>query len=139
MQNYAPAPSFTKSNVFKFITNITLLACMCVGTEVLALPMLDQVVNGDVSISQSISSELSSLQINQQTDKAILDWNSFNIAAQEGVHFQQPLNGVCLNRIDAVNGMSQIQGALSATGKIYLINQAGILFSESAKINVGTI
>ncbi len=112
---------------------------MCVGTEVLALPMLDQVVDGDVNISQSISSELSSLQINQQTDKAILNWNSFNIAAQEGVHFQQPLNGVCLNRIDAVNGMSQIQGALSATGKIYLINQAGILFSESAKINVGTI
>lgn len=106
------------------------------SSALLALPNVNRVVSGEVSIAQA---DVKTLQINQNTDKAIVNWNSFNIDANEKVHFQQPTNGVCLNRIDAANGMSQIHGSLSSNATIFLINQSGILFSKTAQVNVGGI
>lgn len=106
------------------------------GSPLLALPELNQVVAGATNI---VADGRNSLQINQNTDKAILNWNSFNINVNEKVHFQQPQNGVCLNRIDSTNGMSQIAGTMSSTAKIILVNQAGILFNDTAQVNVGGI
>ncbi|HSX20805.1 MAG TPA: filamentous hemagglutinin N-terminal domain-containing protein [Gammaproteobacteria bacterium] len=120
------------------ISNVRLKALFITlfcSAQVYALPDVNQIANGDVNIT----TEASKLQINQASDKAIVNWNTFNIAAQESVHFQQPTNGICLNRVDAANGMSQIDGSLSATGRVFLINQAGILFSETAQVNVGGI
>lgn len=116
-----------------FITAI--IITLCCSTSVFALPELAQIANGDVKVV----AEGANLQINQTSDKAIVSWNTFNIGAQESVNFQQPHNGVCLNRIDAANGMSQIAGKLTSTGEIYLINQAGILFADTARVNVGGI
>lgn len=79
------------------------------------------------------------MQINQTSSQAILNWKSFNINAQESVVFQQPVGGIALNRISPLQGPSQILGVLSATGKIILINQAGIFFGPSARVDVGSI
>lgn len=119
------------SNYVKF-----LLASSLVFTAgAYALPEANNIAHGDVSISAADNA----LQINQHSDQAIINWNNFNVAAQEGVHFQQPTNGICLNRIDATNGISTIAGNLTATGKIILINQAGVLFSDTAQVSVGGI
>lgn len=102
----------------------------------IALPELNQVVDG----TATLSGDTVNLQINQASDKAILNWNNFNVAANESVNFQQPnQTSICLNRVDAANGMSQIHGNLTATGTIYLINQAGVLFGKTAQVNVGGI
>lgn len=104
--------------------------------ELIALPELNQVVDG----TATLSGDTVNLQINQASDKAVLNWNSFNVAANESVNFQQPKQtSICLNRIDAANGMSQINGNLTATGTIYLINQAGVLFGKTAQVNVSGI
>lgn len=120
------------------LTQILLACGLGFTTFVYALPQVDMINTGDVTFSQ-VNDIANSLQINQSSDKAIVNWHNFNVASNENVHFQQPLNGICLNRIDAANGMSQIAGQLSATSKIILINQAGILFTDSAKLNVGGI
>lgn len=133
LYNFSLAPALNL-NIFKIFLQLTI--CLIYSTALSALPDLNQVVNGKVSITQAGEQ---ALQINQNTDKAIVNWNSFNIDAGEKVHFQQPIDGVCLNRIDAINGMSQIYGSLSSTSKIFLINQAGILFAENAQVNVGGI
>ncbi len=59
---------------------------------------------------------------------------------KSSVYFNQKGNSdwVALNRIYDQNP-SQIYGSLKADGKIYLINQNGILFGRGSKVNVNTL
>ncbi|HKI80706.1 MAG TPA: filamentous hemagglutinin N-terminal domain-containing protein, partial [Pseudodesulfovibrio sp.] len=78
----------------------------------------------------------STMHINQESEKAILNWSSFNIGAGAGVDFKQPdASAVALNRIFQ-GDPSKILGALHANGQIYLINQNGFLFGSGATVNV---
>ncbi len=116
------------------------VAALSVANNLIALPAIDYVAAGDMTITGKVVAGMGeSLHINQTSDKAIINWHKFNIAADEKVHFQQPSNGVCLNRIYSANGPSQIDGSLSATGKIILINRAGVISSDAAQINVGSL
>ncbi|MBV8802640.1 MAG: filamentous hemagglutinin N-terminal domain-containing protein, partial [Gammaproteobacteria bacterium] len=100
-----------------------------------ANPVGGVVSHGSANIVQSDTQTT----IQQNSQQAIINWQSFNIGANEKTHFQQPQGGVALNRISATQGPSQIYGQLTATGKIILVNQAGIFFGPSAYVNVGGI
>lgn len=80
------------------------------------------------------------LVVHQNKDKAIIDWQSFNIAEDASAHFDQQKNAdwAALNRIYDTSP-SRIMGQLTADGKIYLINQNGILFGPEAQVNVHTL
>jgi filamentous hemagglutinin len=79
----------------------------------------------------------SKLTINQNTQSATLNWQSFNIAAGHTVQFVQPSTAaVALNQIWD-SSPTQIFGALDANGHVFLINQNGIVFGAGAQINVG--
>jgi len=101
-----------------------------------ANPVLNHIVSGNVSVSQSTGSTV----INQSTQKGIISWNSFNINANEKTQFIQPNSrAITLNRISSQQGASQIFGSLSANGQIILVNGAGIYFGPTASVNVGGI
>lgn len=97
-----------------------------------ANPVLSNIVAGSVQINQ----ETNYTTINQTSPKAIIDWKGFDIKKDEKTHFQQPEKGITLNKINS-NQMSEINGQLSATSKIILVNGAGIHFGPDAKVNVG--
>jgi filamentous hemagglutinin family protein len=79
------------------------------------------------------------LTINQTSNRAILNWQSFNIGRDGAVRFNQPgSSAAALNRIFDANP-SVIQGQLTANGQIYLINQSGIIFGQGAQVNVGAL
>ncbi|MHB8813684.1 MAG: two-partner secretion domain-containing protein, partial [Steroidobacteraceae bacterium] len=79
----------------------------------------------------------SKLAVNQTSTNAILNWLSFNISKDGTVQFVQPSSSsVALNEIYDSNP-TQIFGALSANGRIFLINQNGIIFGAGAQVNVG--
>ena len=94
-------------------------------------------VGGTVSAgSASISSSGTTLDITQTTDKAVIDWRSFNIAAGETTKFIQPSSSsIMLNRIGGGNP-SQIFGHLSANGEIILLNPSGVLFGPGSQVDV---
>ncbi|MES2218586.1 MAG: hypothetical protein V4501_09265, partial [Pseudomonadota bacterium] len=96
-------------------------------------PTGGQVANGNANISQSGNTTT----VQQSSQRAIINWQSFNIAAGEKTQFQQPKGGIALNRINPMNGASQIYGALNATGTIILVNGAGIHFGPGSMVNVG--
>ena len=99
-----------------------------------ALPQGGTVSAGSATISTPTGT---SLRVDQATDRVVLDWRSFNIAANESVRFQQPsAASIALNRV-AGNEPSGIYGTLSANGQIFLINPSGILFSSSSRVDVG--
>jgi filamentous hemagglutinin family protein len=77
--------------------------------------------------------------INQSSQRAIINWNTFNVAPGETTQFIQPnAASVALNRITGGLGPSQIFGTLTANGSVYLINADGFLFGPSAVINTGS-
>ncbi len=86
------------------------------------------------------SSSSPGLVVEQSDPKAIIDWSSFNIGRDAWTHFDQQghANWMALNRIYDRNP-SQIFGKLTADGKIYLVNQNGILFGPSSKVNVSSL
>ena len=71
------------------------------------------------------------------SQNAVLNWQSFNIAAGETTTFQQPNNvSVVWNRIADANP-SQIWGHLNANGIVVLMNQNGFYFGPNSSVNVG--
>lgn len=98
-----------------------------------ALPTGGEVAAGSATISQPAANQM---QIDQSSQKVILNWQSFSIAGNEGVHFFQPTGGIALNRVLGTDP-SNIFGSLTATGKVFLVNPNGILFGPGASVDVG--
>lgn len=79
------------------------------------------------------------LNVNQTSSSATLNWAQFNISADGIVNFQQPsASATAINRIHQ-NDPSRIFGSLNANGRVYLLNRNGVLFGEGAKVNVAAM
>jgi filamentous hemagglutinin family protein len=77
--------------------------------------------------------------VNQATNSAIINWNTFNIGVKESIRFNQPgSSSVVLNRVTGGLGPSEILGTLTANGRVFLINRDGILFGPSAVVNTAS-
>ena len=99
----------------------------------LAAPQGGTVAAGSAAISQNGALTT----INQASQKAIINWNSFGIAKGETVRFNQPgASSMALNRVTG-NNASAIYGTLSANGQVFLVNPNGVLFAKGAQVNVG--
>src|SRR5579871_6243747 len=100
-------------------------------------PALANPVGGSVSSgSANISSKGNTTTIQQQSNKAVINWQGFNIAPGEVTQFQQPSSSsIALNRINDVNP-SQIDGTLTANGNVILINPNGVVFGKGATVDV---
>jgi filamentous hemagglutinin family protein len=79
-----------------------------------------------------------SLTVEQNADKAVIDWQSFDIGQDASVHFEQQSSWSALNVIHDADP-SRIYGGLTAEGTIHLINQNGILFGPGSTVNVHTL
>lgn len=91
--------------------------------------------------SGSATKELlgNALNINQQSDRAVLNWKSFNVGEKNAVNFQQlSSSSIALNRIGQ-NDPSRILGKITANGQIYLYNQNGFVFGKDSSVNVNTL
>ncbi|TYZ30450.1 filamentous hemagglutinin N-terminal domain-containing protein [Selenomonas caprae] len=100
-----------------------------------ALPQGGQVAAGAAEIAQKNVE----MAIRQQSQNAIINWQSFNIGANERVNIFQPNSqAALLNRVMDGN-VTQIMGALQANGRVFIVNPAGILFAPGAQVNVGSL
>ena len=62
---------------------LSLGASICLGDE---LPSLAGVARGDVGVSAAGNT----LSVNQSSDQAIIDWNTFDVGAGAAVRFNEP-------------------------------------------------
>ena len=116
-----------------YTTALCNAALMGQASEVLANPMGGEVAAGKADI-KNISQQ--KLEIHQHTDKAVIDWRSFDIDQGQHTEFKQPSKtSHTLNRVNS-NDPSQILGKLSANGKVTLINPNGVFFGKSAQVDV---
>lgn len=86
---------------------------------------------------QSQSGGKTTVTIEQTADKAILNWETFNVGRNTTVDFQQQSNWALMNRINDPNGRpSEIQGQIKGAGTVMIINRNGVVFSGTSQVNV---
>src|SRR5262249_16218106 len=99
--------------------------------------VLSQVVSGSASIDNT--SVANTTTVTQTTDKAIIEWQRFSVAANETVNFVQPSSSsIVLNRVIG-NETSVIAGALNGNGRVFIVNSAGVLFQAGSSVNAGAL
>lgn len=97
------------------------------------LPSGGNVVGGQADIR----SNGARMDIDQSSNRASIDWSSFNIGSDAQVFFNQPSNtSVTLNRVFG-DSSSQIFGNIESNGQIFLTNPEGIYFSPGSRVHVG--
>jgi filamentous hemagglutinin family protein len=99
----------------------------------LANPTGGQVVAGSASISNPAAN---GTVVNQNTQRAVIDWQSFSVGSGQYVQFVQPnSSSVVLNKV--IGGTpSSIFGDIKANGQVFLVNPNGIYFAPGASIDV---
>jgi filamentous hemagglutinin family protein len=129
------------------ISLASLAALLCLAPGAQANPVLGSVSVGD----PVLSSAAGTLTINQSSATSIINWNTFNIGGDESTIFQfngaAGANSAALNLVNAAAGSSTIAGILRSTvgpggpvgGTVMILNPAGILFTPTAQINVGSL
>ncbi|MDF0604612.1 filamentous hemagglutinin N-terminal domain-containing protein [Neisseriaceae bacterium TC5R-5] len=109
-------------------------AALSGGVAAADLPSGGIIKQGTGSISQPNGQQMN---IQQNTPKLAIEWQSFDVGANNKVNFQQPnSSAIALNRVVGTNG-SQILGQLTSNGRVFLVNPNGILFGSNAQVNVG--
>ncbi len=106
--------------------------------DALETPMGEQVVGGAASFDRP---DLGVLNINQSTDRVVIDWQSFNIGENAKTEFFQPSsNALAVNRVVGKGeDPAQILGTLKANGKVMVLDKNGVLFGKNAVIDVNSI
>lgn len=119
-----------KLNVISLIILTTYTGAAYASTR--DLPQGSSVVVGEADFSQTADK----MTITQKKPTTQINWDSFDIGKNKEVQFIQPnANSVAYNRVIGGNA-SQIQGKLTANGKVYLANPNGVVITKGAEINV---
>ncbi|QXH33460.1 filamentous hemagglutinin family protein [Pseudomonas muyukensis] len=86
---------------------------------------------------QSQAGGKTQVRIEQTADKAILNWETFNVGRDTTVRFEQQADWAVLNRVnDPAARPSQIHGQIEAPGTVMLINRNGVVFNGTSQVNV---
>uniref|UniRef100_UPI0022EA800B two-partner secretion domain-containing protein n=1 Tax=Falsiroseomonas oryzae TaxID=2766473 RepID=UPI0022EA800B len=97
-----------------------------------ARPQGGNVVAGQASISQTATRT----QVNQSSDRAVIEWRGFDVGANHQVDIRQPGAGSwSLQRVTGPDP-SAIAGRVTSNGGVALVNPNGIVFQGGAQVDV---
>ena len=100
-----------------------------------ARPLGGQVVAG----SAAIATGATTTTINQSSNRAAIDWRSFDVGSGQSVIYNQPgASSVTLNRVTGPDP-SAIAGRISANGQLVLTNPSGVVFHAGSQVNAQSV
>ncbi|MCC7596488.1 filamentous hemagglutinin family protein [Janthinobacterium sp. FW305-129] len=89
---------------------------------------------------QTVANGKTAVVVQQTADKAILNWETFNVGKDTTLTFQQQKDWAVLNRVnDPQARPSQIQGQIKADGTLLLVNRNGIVFSGTSQVDTRSL
>ncbi|MEP9360906.1 YDG domain-containing protein [Sphingomonas sp. KR3-1] len=97
-----------------------------------ALPSGGVFTTGEGQIAQPSPNALT---ITQSSRRGVIDWREFSIAIENQVRIDNG-GGATLNRVTG-GALSRIDGMLSASGSVYLMNPNGVVIGPSGKVLTG--
>jgi filamentous hemagglutinin family protein len=90
--------------------------------------------NANAPVQSQQADGRTNVAIQQTGDKAILNWETFNVGRNTTVDFKQQADWAVLNRVnDPAARPSQIQGQIKADGTVLIANRNGIVFCGSSQ------
>ncbi|WP_172600431.1 YDG domain-containing protein [Sulfurivermis fontis] len=135
-QAFVAVAEFARARGKRASSAVLAAACLAVPlapTFAANLPEGGRIVAGSGSIAQSGNT----MTVSQSTDRMAADWQSFSIGQGYAVNFVQPsASSIALNRVLG-SDVSRIQGSLTANGQVFLVNPNGVLFTPTARVEVG--
>lgn len=126
----------TQVFLFKVVRRSAIAAFLASTTALVSVaqanPQGGQVVGGSATIVEAGKT----LDIHQQSARAVIDWRRFDIAPDEHTRFHQPsASAIAVNRVKDGNP-SSILGKLSGNGNVVLVNPSGVFFGAGATVDV---
>ncbi|MBU3586204.1 glycine-rich domain-containing protein, partial [Polynucleobacter sp. AM-26B4] len=116
-----------------FLATGEVFAQSAVATD--ALPSGGKVMAGSATIVQSGNT----LNVVQASQRAVVNWQSFNVGAQAKVEFTQPnAQAVIHNRVTSATA-SQIDGMVKSNGQVIVSNANGVIFGKGSQVDVGAL
>ncbi|MCH7547128.1 MAG: filamentous hemagglutinin N-terminal domain-containing protein [Planctomycetes bacterium] len=110
------------------------VAVVLLAELVVAGPVNPSVKRGNVTFTQQGNDFIITA-----SDGSIINYDAFGILNHESIQFIQPGEAArVMNRITGPDP-TLIDGSLSANGIVYIVNPAGVYFSQGAIVNVGGI
>ncbi|MGR3270568.1 beta strand repeat-containing protein, partial [Thalassococcus profundi] len=98
------------------------------------LPTGGTVAEGSVNIG---ARDGSSMTVTQNSDRAVVDWQSFSIGQGGHVGFSQPSSSsAILNRVTG-SATSEIHGRMTANGQVFVVNPNGIFIGPNGQVTAG--
>lgn len=132
-----PITSKLQSIAFGLLVFGIHLSASSATTDKNILPSGGHVTSGNLTITQSNNANSAVMNINQSSQKAIIEWNSFDVGKNATVNFNQPnVTASTLNRVNSAS-QSMINGAINANGQIIFVNPNGVVFGKGAEVNTG--
>jgi filamentous hemagglutinin family protein len=94
-----------------------------------------KVVSGAASVSRAGDRTT----VRQTSQRAVVDWRGFDVGREHTVAFDQPgRDSATLNRVTS-GRESVIAGRVQAPGTVIIQNNAGVIFSGDARVDVGSL
>ncbi len=138
----------TKKSIKSLAGKVSLISMLAAGTLISPgnafaidageLPTNGTVVGGDASFDYS---QPNKLDVHQNTDRTVINWDSFNIGKDATTQFYQPnSNSLAVNRVYSKGvDPTQILGKLIANGKVMVLDRNGVIFGRDSVVDVGGI
>ena len=102
----------------------------------LSAPQGGEITSGSGSIQ---TPNAQTTVVSQQSQTLSINWQSLNLSADELLRFEQPSSEAAALNYILDQQPSEILGRIEANGRVFLMNPNGIVFGESARINVGAL
>jgi len=133
---------FTKKSLAQRITLSLATAAICTGFTISAyaanMPTGGTINQGTFTNFNGNPSGTTAT-ITQTSNRGVIDWTSFDVAAGHTLNFVQPdVASMTLNRVTG-NDLSTIAGTINANGSIAIINPNGLFFAEGSTVNAAGI
>lgn len=124
--------------ILSLAAGLVLNASPARAVDDLELPTGGNVVGGSANINYGAPGQLN---VQQNSDRLVVDWNSFNIGKDATTTFVQPgSSALAVNRVTgAGQDPTQILGTLKANGRVMVLDRNGVIFGRTARVDVGGI
>lgn len=123
------------TNGFRVAAFSSLILTMGFPLAALSAPQGGEVISGSGSIQ---TPDAHTTIVHQQSQNISLNWQSLNLSADELLRFEQPNSEAAALNYILDQRPTEILGKIDANGRVFLMNPNGIVFGESARINVGS-
>lgn len=114
------------------------LSAPALAVDDLELPTGGTVVGGSAALNYTAPGQL---DVNQATNRLVVDWDSFNIGSKATATFNQPTDtALAVNRVTgAGKDPTRILGTLKANGRVMVLDRNGVLFGVNSRVDAAGI